>query len=139
MKNKIIVIDVDILKMDILVCVGTTKKYLQSWAKRQKVSKDFKEVCDEIKEEALDCAGYCVCMQHVKSKKYFHSIFLEDYKNDWDYVNIILHEVVHLKQNIFKVQKIGAEEEFEAYFVESIFNKIRQELNRVYDHRTKGN
>lgn len=132
MKNKVIVIPIKIVRTQVLVCVGVTKNYLHNWAKRKKITKEAKEIIKQIPDEVFDLkrGGYTFSMVNKERDEKFFIIFLADYKNYWDYAETLLHEIVHLKQSIFEWRDIRDELEFEAYFIETVFNQIRTALEK---------
>ena len=57
-------------------------------------------------------------------------ILMKDWKNEDNFKDTLLHEIIHFKQaTVDSSTKYANESEFEAYFIESTFRQIREKLN----------
>lgn len=59
-------------------------------------------------------------------------IVLRKFGDIWQDYELLMHEVVHLKQNFFNERSIMGEYEFEAYWIESTFRQIRKKIYESY-------
>jgi len=127
MKNKIIIVPIEILKAELEICVGVSKDYFLKWHKTKKVTKEAKEVSDGIPDDFFSIkggtTGLCTVINHKKSGLNFYFIHLGDWENSWDNLELLVHEIIHFKNYLFESHKISEEQEFESYFVEYVFKK----------------
>ncbi len=130
MKNIFLFRD-EILNDDLLVYIGKDEKRLFKWVEKhasKEAKKTYKDNLDLIKN-GLESAG-CLTMLVRDDKHAIYLLSLRDWKNDWEHLETLVHEITHYKQFQFKNRRIGNEElEFEAYFIENTFRQLREKLN----------
>jgi len=130
--KKIFVYTIEVFGLQILVAVGATAEQIKKWA--DKNSKELKEIYKikenfENTEQAIEKNSGFVQV-FTKDNIQFYFLWLQEYKNTWCRLDVLNHEVVHLRQFIFDNKKIINEVEFEAYFQESMFREIRKRLDK---------
>jgi len=130
--KKIFVHKIEVFNSEILICVGVNFKDVVKWA--DKNSKNLKAICKEkdnqkiIEEYSSNSLGFVTTF--VKDNQDFYFVWLKDYKNEWDYLDVLNHEITHLRQFLFGNKGIKNEIEFEAYFQENTFRQLRIRLNK---------
>jgi len=133
--KKILTYNIEMLKVEVMVCVGVGFNEMQKFINK-KAKKEVKELYEnpDFKKDIEDLtngsnAGF-VGMKNLKDINYYY-VWLKSWENTWYCLNILNHEIVHLRQAIFARGGIENETEFEAYFQETVFNGIRQALNKA--------
>jgi hypothetical protein len=128
--RKIFVYNSSIFQQEILIVIDTPYKKLKDWIikKAEKPLVDlFKE--DEIKEQFN--ISYDGAVHHFNTNGNDYYIFnFRNFKDAWNKYELLLHEIVHLKQYFFRNRSVEDEDEFEAYFIQNTFREIRQ---LIYD------
>lgn len=125
---------IDIFGTDLLVGVGVKNaKQLDAWLKKYaiKSAKNIitKEVAKDL-DEALSStlAGFLYVIEN-KDKYRYYFIFLKEFKFSSYHYDVLLHELIHYKQEQWKNRLIkDSEIEFEAYFIEMLFKQVRNIL-----------
>jgi len=131
-KKKMFFFEVPIYEREICVVVGMTHEEAMNEAKRQKCTKDFLEALnwETAKEHLNDVFGDTNVMGsacRVNEDRYF--LFLKPYRNDWQYLDILNHEIFHITQFICEPLKIWNDVEPPAYLHGWLFKKIRGVLS----------
>jgi len=130
-KKTIFVHTIEIFSQQILICVGLRAEEIKKWA--DKNSKNLKEILqtdDNFKklQEISLASGFVV--KFSKDGLSYYILWLKEYENHWDHLDVLNHEIVHLRQFTFLGKNIENEIEFEAYFQESVFKSIRTALSK---------
>lgn len=127
--------DIPIYDRWIAVFVGVTHKEAVALAKKQKYSKAFieslnsetaKELCEKVADKESQTEG-AVC--RINDTHYF--LFLQPYKNNWKYLDILNHECFHLTQFMGHLLLIWDEREPPAYLHSWMFKELRKRLSGV--------
>ena len=92
-------------------------------------TKNYKKIsADDLKE----AEKIIICGTSLKDNEFLEDInkfeWLKNFKNSWQELDILNHEIVHYRQYQFSDKQIINENEFEAYFEESVFRSIRRLL-----------
>jgi 3-methyladenine DNA glycosylase AlkD len=122
----------DIFNEELLICVGVTAEEIKRWSERnskilKKIYKDG-EILKATKDNIESSTGF-VQFFIMDGFKYY-ILWLKNYNNNWEWIDVLNHEVVHYRQELFKERGISDEREFEAYLHESIFRELRILLNK---------
>jgi hypothetical protein len=139
MKN-IFVYENKIFSTEILIVVNSDYNKLKKWILKNAEDnlKDYfkKDIGIEKFTNFKNCDG---AMHYIEYKNETYFILVIKYFNDkWIKYELLLHEIVHLKQHMFKERNIEDENEFEAYFIQNTFSDIRTLLqNCVLDKKVK--
>ena len=128
---------IEVFDIDIIISVGGNFKDWEKFKKTFKFSKyflkDYKFIEPQIKEGykvlSENNKGCMACIKNEKGIRYYF-LMLEDWARTMEKYDTLMHEIIHLKQFLWEAKRIGVEEiEFEAYFIESTFIKLRDVLN----------
>jgi hypothetical protein len=120
----------EIFDLDVLVCIDAKAKDIKKWAEKNG-SKEFNQFLKQNKLDNFDISteknsGF---LMKAVGNKNFYFLWLKDFENNWKDIEVLLHEIVHLKQYTWDDKLIGLSEvEFEAYFIESTFRGLRRRL-----------
>lgn len=130
-KKNIFIQDCGIFQNEILIITGSTEEEMIDFIKKEKINKTaivwIKEnVNFEDIRNGTNVGGLYYC-----ESSGFMVMVTGEYEDTWDYWETILHEVVHVVQNIRKVKGINGEDESEAYLTEYLFRNIRRKLQGV--------
>jgi len=132
--KKIFVYNVAIFNTDLLVCVGVTINQIKKWIFKNAIKElknkfRDKKMIEELDGLIKDNKGFVYLIGDKKKRFYF--LYLTDFTNTWSDMDVLNHEIVHIKQAIFENRHTENETEFEAYFVESTFRELRKKLNSL--------
>lgn len=125
----IFIYDNKILATELLVLVGIKLKDLEKWAKKysSKLEKILKDVPDNI-EYMLSQQGSFYGFNNGKHT--VDILYLDKWEKGDNYSSLLLHELVHYKQSIFRERKIKDEEEFESYFIQNTWRELKIILDK---------
>ena len=129
----IFVYDCKIINSELLVVVSKTAKEIKKWVEKRgskgikNVFKD-NECLNDFKEAIKKHPAFVIAFKNKDILYYI--LYLEKWENNWEWINILNHEIVHYKQYQFKDRGIKNENEFEAYFIETVSSELRQILNK---------
>lgn len=130
--KKIFVHNIEIFKTDVLICVGVKIEEIKKWA--DKYSKPMKFILNDKTEykaiEELMSGSIGMACELKKDNTPYYFMWLKEFGNNWDDINTLNHEIVHLKQFLFKNKGINDEIECEAYFQETTFDVLRRKLTK---------
>lgn len=129
--KKIFVHDIEIFDLELLVCVGVRRKDILSWAKKnsEPTKKIFEDKIMDDFDDFTKNSGF-VKIYEDNNGVFFYILWLKEWENSWDSLDILNHEITHLRQFSFEHKNIENEIEFEAYFQENVFRTLRQRLNK---------
>lgn len=136
--KQIFTYEIDIFGDDpILICVGVdgdeTMKFIEK--KNPDIYKKRFKNDDWLKDALNDntCEAKTIYMQDNDGTKTL-AVHIHEWENNWKSWDLLLHELVHLKQYLWKIKGVTInEEEFEAYFIVWIFTDLRRILNRYWE------
>lgn len=125
----IFIYDNKILATELLVLVGIKLKDLEKWAKKysSKLEKILKDVPDNI-EYMLSQQGSFYGFNNGKHT--VDILYLDKWEKGDNCSSLLLHELVHYKQSIFRERKIKDEEEFESYFIQNTWRELKIILDK---------
>ena len=132
--KKIFIYTNEIFNSELLVAVEANENDLIKWAGKNG-TKDLKEILKTkeninlIEEEIKKNSGVMFCFE--KDNKFFFLMWLKTWRNNWEDLDTLNHEIVHYRQFIFEKKNINNEIEFEAYFQESVYRELRRKLNKL--------
>jgi len=129
--SKIFIYDNEIFNAQLLVCVSVSAKQIKAWADKNS-KKYLKKILEtktniELLEKAVETNNGSI-MLFKKNNSNYYILWLKNFKNSWQELDILNHEIVHYRQYQFSDKQIINENEFEAYFEESVFRSIRRLL-----------
>jgi len=129
--KKIFIYNIEIFDSQILVAVGVTAKQVDKWLKKNGL-KSIKNVMNkEITNRFIEASKNDGFVQFITNGDItFYILWLKDFKWEMTLLDILNHEIVHLRQFMFADKNIENELEFEAYFQESVFRELRKKLNK---------
>jgi hypothetical protein len=132
-KTTIFIHDVKPFNSQMLVCVGSTGIQIDAWLRKNAI-KSAKNLLNKenIKwiEENTHLKGFVLRKKDEEGLSTY-VLWLKQWINKWEPINTLLHELIHYKQAQWKDRFISEdEEEFEAYFLENLFDDLRRELNK---------
>jgi len=117
-----------IFRNDILVAVGCNYddilKYAEKYGTKRFVI-GIKKNEDNIKE-LIDRKGFAILN---KDLAYAAILYLEDFKDNWERLDTLLHELHHLVFMVARQKNFEDEMEAQAYLFEDLFRNIRHQLN----------
>ncbi len=119
-KKTIFVYKCPLFETEVLICIGSS------------LLKE-KTIVKELENSIKSYSGCVNCFGRGKSNYYL--IWLENFVNNWYWLDILNHEIVHLRQFLFENKGIKDEFECEAYFQEKVFRNLRQILRKKYEKR----
>ena len=132
--KKIFIYTNEIFNSELLVAVEANENDLIKWAGKNG-TKDLKEILKTqeninlIEDRIKKNSGIMFCF--TKDNKNFFLMWLKAWRNNWEDLDVLNHEIVHYRQFIFENKNINNEIEFEAYFQESVCRELRRKLNKL--------
>jgi|TARA_R100001530_G_scaffold130036_1_gene100698 hypothetical protein len=115
---------------EILVCVGAEKKDIIAFVKKKKLNKDLiKWVSDD--EKIWDFRANFPSFFAFNHKNGHSILFLEPFKDDWAYWEMLIHEIAHIVHTLAIQKAFTEEEEAKAYLSEYLFRSIRRILQKL--------
>jgi hypothetical protein len=131
--KKIFVYDSAIFEVDVLICVGSSCQDIKKWVLKNAV----KELKDFFQKNDIS-DNQQGTLHRISLSKNYYILYLKEFNFTWDDFGLLLHEIVHLKQYLFMDRGIKKELEleFEAYFIQNTFLRIRKQLTR-FDKKLK--
>ena len=131
-KKLIFVQDCAQYKCEFVVSLGYTYEEIIKYAKKEKFEKFFLENMAHAKEnywESVYGKKSFVCIDEEKSHPF--CMILKEFKDEWEFYEILMHECLHIVQAIVKSCQMHKEDESEAYLLEYLFRSIRRKLQGV--------
>jgi hypothetical protein len=131
--KKIFIYKIEIFGDEIVFCVGVKAKDVSEWLKKNNGKKNIiklfnrKETIEEF-DELSKSPGFV--REYDEPDVHLCLVYLKDYNFMEDELDILNHEIVHLRQFLFKHKDIKEEIEFEAYFQQNVFRELRHKLNK---------
>ena len=127
------ILDLEIPPQQVLVSIGMNHKEVVKYiSKKTKDESKIQIIRDE--KEIYDDLTYGKVHGFVAQDETNGALILgvREFDDNWDYWDILNHEVSHLVDIMLTQKGAGLETEFRAYSHEYIFRKIRQELYRKF-------
>ena len=130
-KKQLFFITVPLYEREVCAVVGMSHEEAVRAAKKQKCTKEFikalhwesaVELCDKVNKKEVDGAA-------VRVNEHSYFLFLRSYRNDWKYLDTLLHECFHMTQFISTVLTIWDDKEAPAYLHTWLFKKLRRVLS----------
>jgi len=122
-----------IFKNDILVSVGGSYKDILNYIKKNaedwfpKAIKEKKEIIEEL----LTAKGFAMM---DKSFRGAGIIWIKSYKNRWEDIETLLHELHHMVFMVARQKHFEEEMEAQAFLFENLFQQIRRGIvNKLKD------
>jgi len=124
----------EIFDSELLICIGLRAdrivkrlpKYISK--KAVEIFKD-KDNIDFLESEITQNHITGIFVRFKKDGISYFFMWLREFKNNWECLDWLNHEIVHYRQMLFEEKKIEGEPEFEAYFQQSVFRSLRKLLN----------
>lgn len=112
--------------------VGATMKDLEKWAKCSSLMRNAlkqKNVIESL-EFLFKQQG---CFYRIfNAKKTIDILYLEEWKGDDNISGLLNHEIVHYRQELFSSREIKNESEFEAYFQQNTWLRLKRILDKRF-------
>ncbi len=127
-KKQIFIQSTEVYGDEFVVSCGNTKEEILSFAKKNKLNKSFYEIIGEFEFQESKQAG---------ATYYYHKnnqvalVSLPPVEDSWVFLTVLLHEIVHVVQQIEKKKQLENEPEAKAYLTEFLFNKIRRRIQGI--------
>lgn len=129
--KKIFIQDMGIFTNEILVCVGVNQKEMLGFAKNKK-NKLGKEA---IKWLERDSGKLFKLLDENSGVSAWNDgkfiLVLKEWKYDWDWLSVLLHEVHHIVEQMAEYKMFEKEKECKAYLMEYLFKNIRKKLEET--------
>lgn len=130
-KKQIFIQDTGMFRNEFIVACGYTKDDIVAWCKKQKVKKEYVEfIRDDVNIEKLHSGAQTGQLWHHEVQKIM-LLITSEVKDEWEFWETILHEVVHAVQHMTRWKNLENEDECQAYLVEYLFRNIRRKLQGV--------
>jgi hypothetical protein len=124
-----VTIDVDVPRTQFFIFVNTTHKRINDYFAKHKVSKEFiGSFMDKFDNNTEGNSGF-----YWITEGGMRVMWLDKFRNKWDDLDVINHEVSHLVDFESLRRGFKGETEFKAYLHEMVFKKIREALVEEYD------
>ncbi len=116
---------------DTLVLVGASLLDGLAYAKKKKLKKEYVNWLASLVEEYPDKHNLHTDQGAVFSSSAGRTLLmLKEFRNDWDYWETLLHEIIHLIDFVISEQvNASNEKEARAYTAEYLFRQIRRKVS----------
>ena len=122
--KRLFIVDCGTYPNEILVAIGSNYNEIISFLKKKKLSLDGFEKHKEVIEKNCTYRGSAMMF-----KNGYLLLQIEKYREEWDWYEVLMHEVCHVVQYIFEHREIEDDEAF-AYQLEYLFKTVRRRVQR---------
>ena len=129
-KKQIFIQDCGIFRHEFVVATGYTVDEISEWAKKQKIKGEYLDFLKGIETDAIQ-SGILTGQLNYDNKLQRMALVTKEFVNEWEYWEIILHEITHATQQITLWNFLQGEHECQAYLTEYLFRNIRRKLQGV--------